>query len=81
MEIDPDQIKFIRNVGAPTCKLEMQKFLDKVNYLRRFISNLTEKVDVFTTILRLKNHVDFTWGQNSKKHLILLKTICLKPQD
>jgi hypothetical protein len=27
MEIDPNRIKSIRNVGALTCKLEMQKFL------------------------------------------------------
>jgi hypothetical protein len=36
-EIDPDRIKSIQNVGPPTYKLEMQKFLGKVNYLRRFI--------------------------------------------
>jgi hypothetical protein len=41
-------------VGASTCKIEMQKLLGKVNYLRRFISNLARKVDAFTPILRLK---------------------------
>jgi hypothetical protein len=40
----------------------MQKFLDKLNYLWRIISNLAEKIDVFTPILRLKNNVEFTWG-------------------
>jgi hypothetical protein len=54
IEIDPDRIKFIRNVGPPTCKLEVQKFLGKVNYLRRFISNLARKIHAFTPILRLK---------------------------
>jgi hypothetical protein len=54
IEIDPDRIKFIRNVGAPTCKLEVQEFLGKVNYLQRFISNLARKIDAFTSILRLK---------------------------
>jgi hypothetical protein len=33
IEIDPDRIKSIRNVGPPTCKVEVQKFLGKVNYL------------------------------------------------
>jgi hypothetical protein len=33
IEIDPVRIKSIRNVGPPTYKLEMQKFLGKVNYL------------------------------------------------
>jgi hypothetical protein len=79
IEIDPDRIKSIRNVGPPTCKVEVQKFLGKVNYLRRFSSNLAGKVDAFTPILRLKNDAEFAWGrgQNSKKHLISLKNICL----
>jgi hypothetical protein len=78
IEIDPDRIKSIRNVRAPTYKLEMQKFLGKVNYLRRFISNLAEKINAFTPILRLKIDAKFTWGQNNRKHLILLENICLR---
>jgi hypothetical protein len=78
IEIDPDQIKSIRNVGPLTCKLEVQKFLGKVNYLRRFISNLDGKIDAFTPILRLRNDVEFTWGQNSRKGLISLESICLR---
>ena len=60
IEIDPDRIKSIRKVGPPTYKLEMQKFLGKVNYLRMFVSNLAGKIDAFTPILRLKNDVEFT---------------------
>jgi hypothetical protein len=60
IEIDPDRIKSIQNVGALTCKLKMQKFLGKINYLWSFISNLAGKVDAFTPILRPKNHADFT---------------------
>jgi hypothetical protein len=60
IKIDPDRTKSIRNVGPPTCKLEVQKFLGKVNYLRRFISNLAEKIDAFTPIFRLKNDAEFT---------------------
>jgi hypothetical protein len=54
IEIDPDRIKSIRNVGPPTCKVEVQKFLGKINYLRRFISNLAEKIDAFTLSFGLK---------------------------
>jgi hypothetical protein len=59
IEIDADRIKYIRNVGPPTCKVEVQKFLSKVNYLRRFISNLAGKIDAFTPILQLKNDAEF----------------------
>jgi hypothetical protein len=78
IEIDPDRIKSIQNVGPLTCKVEVQKFLSKVNYLRRFISNLAEKIDAFTPILRLKNDTKFAWGQSSRKHLISLKNTCLR---
>ena len=76
IEIDTKKIEAIQKVEAPTCKRDMQKFLGKVNYLRRFIANLSGKVDAFTPILRLKNDADFTWGQNSKKHLIRSRIIC-----
>jgi hypothetical protein len=51
IEIDPKKVESIKKVNAPTCKKELQSFLDKVNYLRRFISNLSRKVKVFTPIL------------------------------
>jgi hypothetical protein len=78
IEVDPGRIKSIRNVGPPTCKVEVQKFLSKINYLRRFISNLAGKIDAFTPILRLKNDAEFTWGQNSRKRLISSENICLR---
>jgi hypothetical protein len=78
IEIDPDRINSIRNVGPPICKLEVQKFLGKVNHLWRFISNLAGKIDAFTPILRLKNDAKFTWGQSSRKRLISLESICLR---
>ena len=61
IKIDPKRIEAMKRVEAPTCK-DLQKFLGKVNYLRRFISNLSGKIDAFTPILRLKNEAEFTWG-------------------
>ena len=52
----------MKRVEAPTCKKDLQKFLGKVNYLRRFIFNLSGKIDSFTPILRLKDEAKFTWG-------------------
>src|SRR6266508_3110553 len=78
IEIDPQKIKTIQKIKAPTCKKDMQKFLGKVNYLRRFIVNLSGKVDAFTRILQLKNDDDFNWGakqqEASKKIKVCLTT-------
>ena len=69
IEIDPNRIEAIRKLTPPMTKLEVQKFLGKVNYLRRFILNLAGRVDAFTPILRLKNDADFAWGQSSNRLL------------
>ena len=68
----------MKDVEAPTCEKDLKKFLDKVNLLRRFISNLSGKIDAFTHILRLKNETEFTWGHNSKRLLKSSRFICLQ---
>ena len=67
IEVDPKRIEKIKKVKAPTCK-DLQKYLEKVNYLRRFIVNLSGKIIPFTPILKLKDESEFTWGQNNKRH-------------
>jgi hypothetical protein len=62
IEIDAKNIEAIQSVKAPTCKKDLQKFLGKVNYLRRFICNLSGKVNAFTPLLRLKNDGKATRG-------------------
>ena len=69
IEVYPKGIEKIMKVQAPTCKKDLQKFLGKVNYLRRFIANLSGKIITFTPILKLKDESKFTWGQSSKKPL------------
>jgi hypothetical protein len=79
IEIDPDLIKSIKNVGYPTCKHKMQKFLGKVTYLRRFISNLARKIDAFTPILRLKNDAEFTWEGEQQDAFDLIRRYLSSP--
>ena len=62
IEIDPKKVEAIRNLEEPTCKRDVQKLLGKINYLRRFISNLAGKIESFVPLLRLKNEAEFTWG-------------------
>jgi hypothetical protein len=62
IEIDPTKIESINKVQPPQCKNDMQKFLGKLNYLRRFIFNLSEKISAFAPILQLKNEAKFTRG-------------------
>ena len=67
IEVDPKRIEAMSKVEAPTCKKDLQKFLGKVNFLRRFISNLSGKIDAFTPILRLTDETKFTWGTKQQE--------------
>ena len=57
----------------------MQKFLGKVNYLRRFISNLSGKIDAFTPILWLKNEAGFTLGAKQQDAFEKIKQYLSSP--
>jgi hypothetical protein len=59
IEIDLTKIESINKVKPPQCKNDIQKFIGKLNYLRQFISNLSEKISTFAPILQLKNEVEF----------------------
>jgi hypothetical protein len=79
IEIDPEKIEIIQKIQIPECKRDVQKFLGKVNYLRRFIANLSRKVDAFTPILRLKNDTDFTWGAKQQEAFEKIKHYLVTP--
>jgi hypothetical protein len=64
-EIDPTKVESINKVQPPQYKNNMQKLLGKLNYLRQFIFNLSEKISAFTPILQLKNEAEFTWISNA----------------
>jgi hypothetical protein len=56
------KVESINKLEERTCKRDVQKLLWKVNYLRRFISNLVGKVESFMPLVRLKHEKDFAWG-------------------
>jgi hypothetical protein len=67
IEIEPTKIESINKVQPPQCKNDIQKFLENLNYLRRFISNLSGKISAFAIILRLKNEAEFSWGADQQR--------------
>ena len=52
--MDQNKAKAITSAKAPQNKKELQRFLGQVNYLRRFISNMTRKTKVFSNLIKLK---------------------------
>ena len=62
IEIGQKSMKAIDEAVPPTTKIELQSLLGKINFIRRFISNLSEKVLPFSPLLKLKNDREFKWG-------------------
>jgi hypothetical protein len=62
IKIDPKKIESIGKIVEPMCKKDVQKLLNKINYLRHFISNLAWRVESLLPFVRLKHEEEFTWG-------------------
>jgi ribonuclease HI len=60
VRIDPSRVEAIQTLSLPRSKKEVQAFLGKINFLRRFVSNFVELVKHITTMLRKGNEVKWT---------------------
>jgi hypothetical protein len=66
VKIDPSRVEAIQALSIPRSRKEAQSFLGKINFLRRFISNFVEVVNLITVMLRKGNEVRWTSkSQNS----------------
>ena len=62
IEISQKSMKVIDEAVPPTNKTELQSLLGKINFIRRFISNMSERVLPIFPLLKLKNDQEFKWG-------------------
>lgn len=60
VRIDPSKVEAIQTLSLPRSKKEVQAFLGKINFLRRFVSNFAELVKHIIAMLRKGNEVKWT---------------------
>jgi len=60
IKIDPDRIRAILQVTHPRNIKELQAFLGKINFLRRFIPNLAELIRLINNMLKKDSKVKWT---------------------
>jgi hypothetical protein len=53
--IDPSRVEAIQTLSLPRSRKEVQAFLGKINFLRSFVSNFVEMINLITVMLR-KGH-------------------------
>jgi DNA-binding transcriptional regulator YiaG len=79
IEINQNKTKAIMETKAPSTKKELQSLLGKINFLRRFISNLSSKTQVFAPLLRLKKEDVFKWEPEHQKAFNEIKAYLMNP--
>jgi len=60
VKIDLAKVQAVKKVPFPRSKKDIQKFLGKINFLRRFVSNYVEIVKEITNMLKKENELNWT---------------------
>jgi len=60
VRIDPKRVKAIQTLSVPRLKKDIQSFLGKINFVRRFIPNFAELVKHITSMLKKGSHIKWT---------------------
>jgi hypothetical protein len=62
IEISLKSQKAVRTLVPPTMKRELQQLIGKINFIRRFISNLSGWIEPFMDLVKIKADEEFCWG-------------------
>jgi hypothetical protein len=62
IEISLKSQEAVRTMEPPTMKMELQQLIDKINFVRRFVSNLSRWIESFMDLVKIKADEEFHWG-------------------
>jgi len=79
IEISRRSIDAINKIVAPTNKTDLQSLIGKVNFIMRFISNLSGKIRDFSPLLKLKADQEIVWGKEQQLALDEIKNYLVNP--
>jgi hypothetical protein len=80
IEIGQKSSDVIKNIVPPTNKKELQSLIGKINFIRRFISNLSGRIQHFSGLLKLKADQPFVWEKLNRRHQKMSKNMCFLHQ-
>ena len=64
---------------APETKVELQSLIGKINFIQRFIANLSGRIQPFSSLLKLKADQKFVRGEAQQKELDEIKQYLTSP--
>ena len=66
IHIDPDRIQEIENIPLPHNEKEMQSFLGKINFVKRFVPDFSQIILPLQSMIK-KNSI-FKWGKEERNY-------------
>ncbi|XP_031378343.1 uncharacterized protein LOC116193738 [Punica granatum] len=77
IEVDPDKVKAILEMPPPKTVREVRGFLGRLNYIARFIANLTDKCQPLFRLLRKNAAIE--WDDECQKAFDTIKAYLIQP--
>ncbi|PKI59190.1 hypothetical protein CRG98_020419 [Punica granatum] len=77
IEVDPDKVKAIKELPPPSSVREVRGFLGRLNYIARFIANLTDKCQPLFRLLRKNAAIE--WDEECHKAFNTIKAYLVQP--
>ena len=79
IEISSKSKQAIESMEPPINKKELLKLIGKINYIRRFIPNLSGKLEVFMPLVKMQCSEEFVWGPSQQQAFDNLKGYLTSP--
>ncbi|PKI78864.1 hypothetical protein CRG98_000725 [Punica granatum] len=76
IEVDPDKVKAIMELPPPSTVREVRSFLGQLNYIARFIANLTNKCQPLFRLLRKNAAIE--WDDECQKAFDTVKAYLIQ---
>jgi hypothetical protein len=79
IEIGLKSQEAVRTMVPPTMKRELQQLIGKINFVRRFISNLSGRIEPFMELVKIKANEEFRSGAEQQRAFEEIKEYLSKP--
>ena len=79
IEIGLKSQEAVRTMKPPTTRKELQQLIGKINFVRRFISNLSGRIEPFMLMVKIKSDDEFRWGAELQRAFEEIKEYLSKP--
>jgi ribonuclease HI len=79
IEIGLKSQEAVRTMVPPTNKKELQQLIGKINFVRRFISNLSGRIEPFMELVKIKTNEEFRWGAEQQRAFEEIKDYLSRP--